>query len=118
MTLSNRFDESLVLMQLRFGWRRITYRRRNVAKRRPGRDAHPAAVIERIREDNAADVALVEAAAARLEAIVAECGPAFAAARARFGRANRRFQVTDRLLGGVPRFVRWRILGKVWPVEE
>ena len=29
-----------------------------------------------------------------------------------------RIQVTDRLLWGMPRFVRWRILGGVWPVEE
>lgn len=62
--LTEAFDESLLLMQRTFGWRRPYYMRRNVGRNRPGIDALPDATIDVIRASNELDIELYHYATA------------------------------------------------------
>src|SRR5262249_12877642 len=58
--LSERFEESLALMKLRFGWQLKSYSSFNVTRSRPKQGDLPASTLELIRERNRFDVALYE----------------------------------------------------------
>jgi hypothetical protein len=55
---TERFDESLLLIQDYFGWKNVFYVRKNVAKSRPRRDTLPGNQIAAIREANVLDIKL------------------------------------------------------------
>lgn len=74
--LTERFDESFVLLRRELGWRLPMYITRNAAT--GGRDVPvPEGVIETIRERNALDISLYRAAQKRFEADVASAGTHF-----------------------------------------
>lgn len=56
--LSERFEESLALMKLRFGWQLKSYSAFNVTRSRPKRQDLPQATLDLIAERNRFDVAL------------------------------------------------------------
>jgi hypothetical protein len=56
--LTERFDESLLLLQDNFGWKNVFYVRKNVAKSRPRRNSLPGNQIAAIRKANALDIKL------------------------------------------------------------
>ncbi len=58
--LSERFEESLALMKLRFGWQLRSYSSFNVTRSRPKQGDLSAPTLELIRERNRFDVALYE----------------------------------------------------------
>lgn len=58
--LVERFDETLALLSLQFGWRKPYYRRRNVTRRRPTRDSLPSQTVEMIEHYNRLDLELYE----------------------------------------------------------
>lgn len=58
--LSERLEESLALMKLRFGWRLSSYSSFNVTRRRPKKGDLPKATLDLIREKNAFDIELYE----------------------------------------------------------
>lgn len=70
--VTERFDESLILMQRALGWRTPWYVRKNKTKRRPPREAVSDEVRDLIREQNALDVELYQFASRRFEKMVAE----------------------------------------------
>lgn len=61
--LSERFEESLALMKLRFGWKLQRYSRFNVTRTRPGKADIPQATLDLIEEKESFDIALYESAA-------------------------------------------------------
>ena len=58
--LSERLEESLALMKLRFGWKLTSYSSFNVTRSRPKKADLPKATLELIREKNAFDIELYE----------------------------------------------------------
>ena len=61
--LSERFEESLALMKLRFGWKLRRYSSFNVTRTRPKKEDLPRSALDLITEKNSFDVALYELAA-------------------------------------------------------
>ena len=68
--LSERFEESLALMKLRFGWQLKSYSSFNVTRTRPKKTELPQALLDRIAEKNKYDVALYEHGKRLFEAAV------------------------------------------------
>jgi len=88
--LSERFEESLGLMKLRFGWKLQRYSSFNVTRTRPKKGDVPRSTLDLIAEKNSFDVALYELAAKLFQAAidkhgveVSEVARALKAARAR-----------------------------------
>lgn len=75
--LTERFDESLLLYQKAFGWRRPYYRIQNVGRTRPPKEAMPAEILRGIEDENRLDAALYETARELFEAGVRGYGPNF-----------------------------------------
>jgi hypothetical protein len=65
--LSERFEESLALMKLRFGWKLQRYSSFNVTRARPRKRDLPQTTLDLIVEKNSFDVALYECAAKLFE---------------------------------------------------
>lgn len=65
--LSERFEESLALMKLRYGWKLSSYSSFNVTRARPKKRDLPQATLDLIMEKNSYDVALYDFAAKRFE---------------------------------------------------
>ncbi len=70
--LSERFEESLALMKLRFGWQLKSYSSFNVTRARPKKADLPQATLDLIAERNRFDLALYEHGAKLFAAAVAE----------------------------------------------
>jgi Galactose-3-O-sulfotransferase len=86
--LSERFDESLLLLRRALGWRWPVYARANVTVDRPPREGIDDDVIEMIEADNRLDRELYRFAVERFEAAVAAAGTAFDEELRRFRRLN------------------------------
>ncbi len=86
--LTERFDESFILIRRALGWRVPMYETHNVSRARMPEPPTPAA-IELIRERNRFDLALYEHAAGLFAAAVASQGPSFAREVAAFRVLNR-----------------------------
>jgi Galactose-3-O-sulfotransferase len=65
--LSERFEESLALMKLRFGWKLERYSSFNVTRARPKKHDLPQTTLDLVVEKNAFDLALYECAAKLFE---------------------------------------------------
>jgi Galactose-3-O-sulfotransferase len=61
--LSERFEESLALMKLRFGWKLQHYSSFNVTRNRPGKADVPRSTLSLIEERNSFDISLYNCAA-------------------------------------------------------
>jgi hypothetical protein len=61
--LSERFEESLALMKLRFGWKLQRYASFNVTRSRPRKTDIPQSTLDLIAEKNSFDISLYECAA-------------------------------------------------------
>jgi hypothetical protein len=94
--LTERFDESLVLMQRAFGWDRIRYVSVNVDPGRDRRDTVSDDDMASIREQNALDLELYDWAATRFEATVGNA-PGFDEDLKHFEEANGRYQPWGKL---------------------
>lgn len=89
--LTERFDESLVLVQRRWGWRYLHYRRTNVTRAFRHGGALREVAGELVEKHARFDAALYEAAVRRFEADVSAEGPAFAVAVEEFSARNSEF---------------------------
>ncbi|HEY4281457.1 MAG TPA: sulfotransferase family 2 domain-containing protein [Chthoniobacterales bacterium] len=69
--LSERFEESLALMKLRFGWRLNSYSSFNVTRARPKKRDLPGSTLDLIHQKNAFDIELYECAQQIFEKAVA-----------------------------------------------
>jgi hypothetical protein len=65
--LSERLEESLALMKLRYGWKLESYSSFNVTRARPKKRDLPQSTLDLIREKNSFDVALYDFASKRFE---------------------------------------------------
>lgn len=101
--LTERFDESLVLMRQAFAWNRIRYVSVNIDPGRDRRETPSEEDLEIIREQNALDLELYAWAAERFASTLRGT-PGFEEALARFLRDNERYQPWGRL-GQLPRRV-------------
>ena len=99
--LTERFDETMLLLKRAYGWRWPFYERRNVSTRRPPREAIPAPVLRRIEADNWLDVALYAEAQELFAAQVRQYGPTLA-------RDLRLFRALNALWQRGQRAQRWR----------
>ncbi len=68
--LSERFEESLALMKLRYGWKLSSYSSFNVTRARPKKRDLPQSILDLIVEKNSFDVALYDFASKRFEEAV------------------------------------------------
>ncbi len=68
--LSERFEESLALMKLRFGWKLQRYSSFNVTRTRPRKADVPRSTLDLIEERNSFDISLYECAANVFQAAV------------------------------------------------
>jgi Sulfotransferase family len=60
--LSERFEESLALMKVRYGWKLEAYHSFNITRSRPRKRELPQAILDLIAEKNAFDIALYQLA--------------------------------------------------------
>jgi hypothetical protein len=98
--LTERFDETMLLLKKAYGWRMPFYERRNVSGNRPSREAIPAAVQRQIEADNHLDVALYALAQELFEAQMRQYGPAL-------DRDLRRFRLLNWLWQRGQRIQQW-----------
>ncbi len=84
-----RFDESLLLMKQKFGWRNICYIRRNVAPKSKEKLELKQAVGEEIRKLNPMDCKLYAHVREMIDAKIAEQGESFAQELRRYRFLNR-----------------------------
>ena len=68
--LSERFEESLALMKLRFGWKLQHYSSFNVTRTRPRKADVPRSTVDLIEDKNSFDISLYQCAAKMFEADV------------------------------------------------
>jgi hypothetical protein len=98
--LTERFDETLLLLKNAFHWRHIFYVKLNVTKRRPASHTTPPEIRQVIRADNQLDLELHRYALELFEEQIQRQGTAFA-------EQLRRFQLRNRVLQPFLHF-RWR----------
>ena len=108
--LTERFDESLVLMQRALGWRKLRYVSVNIDPGRSRRDAVSDEDLVAISEQNALDLDLHDWAVARFDASL-RSWPGFDEALAAFRAGNARYQPWGRL-AQMPRNLAARIAGR------
>ena len=101
--LAERFDETLVLLQRRLGWKVRSFTNSNVTRGRPARVAHSDDELAAIRTASALDLDLYEWARARFEAVVAEEGADFQREVAWLRLRNNARDWGDRLLASLRR---------------
>jgi hypothetical protein len=95
--LSERFDESVILLQQMFGWNTPYYVRANVGANRPRRATIPADTIAAIEAQNRLDAALYAYAREQFEELIRQQPESFHQEVARFRRQNRWYGLTHRL---------------------
>src|ERR1044071_1730256 len=87
--LAENFDESLLLLRRRLGWRNVYYVKQNVTKGRLSKRQVPRETLSLIEKHNELDMALYEYARARFEEEIKEQGTGFASELRRFQRNNK-----------------------------
>jgi hypothetical protein len=75
--LTERFDESLVLMKRRLGWRNVFYTKENVTRGRAPKSAIPQSIISQIEQSNEKDIQLYTFARRLFEEALQAEGPSF-----------------------------------------
>jgi hypothetical protein len=97
--LAERFEETLVLLGSRLGWKIRPVANSNVAQGRPKRQAHTEEELRTIRELNRLDVELHDWARGRFEEAIARSGAGFRTRVAWLRMRNRALQFGTRLTG-------------------
>jgi len=94
--LQSRFDELVLQLKDRYGWRFPYYRRFQVGRNRVGKAAPAEQDVETILRHNALDAKLLAAVKGRVEEELKKAGPEFAARVQRYKKRNKLFQkITD-----------------------
>lgn len=73
--LVERFDESLALMGLKFGWKKLYYQKKNINVQRPIKSEYDRNTLRIIEKYNELDMELYEHASRELDRMIAECEP-------------------------------------------
>lgn len=87
--LTERFDETLLLLKKAFGWGNVFYARQNVVRKRPRREELSPDTLAVIHKYNRLDTELYQFAQTLFEEQVRKQGPSFAQEVRSFQRANR-----------------------------
>jgi hypothetical protein len=87
--LTERFDESLLLLRRYLGWNKIYYQRQNVTRKRPSRRQISPQTLAVIRAHNQLDLELYDYARALMDAQIEAYGPVFQQDLVLFKRKNR-----------------------------
>jgi hypothetical protein len=87
--LTERYDETLVLLKKAFGWRNVFYARQNVTASRPRQAELPSTTLDLIAQHNQLDRELYRYAVTLFEEGVRQQGPSFAREVERYQAANR-----------------------------
>ena len=101
--LADRFDETLVLLQRRVGWKVRSFTNSNVTRGRPARAAHSEEDLAAVRTANALDLELYDWTRARFDAAVAVEGADFRREVAWLRLRNNARGWSDRLLAPLRR---------------
>ena len=109
--LTERFDETLLLLTQALGWKRRGYARMNVTKKRPSKDATDPALLAAIREASAVDVALYEFARELFEKRLAGQPPGFGEKLAALRRGAMVVEGVNRVREGIGSIARKLGLG-------
>jgi hypothetical protein len=96
--LTEQFDETVVLLRRRLGWRTCYYSVSNMTRRARGSEEIPPQMIDAVRATNGLDLELCRHAREHLGEQIRREGESFAGELRRFKNMNRRY---DRLLGPV-----------------
>jgi len=104
--ITERFDESLLLLQGAFGWKDVHYERVNVTRDKPPEVRLTGEELNAIRLYNSRDIELYAFAGQLMDARIAEGGAGFEARVRRFGQQNERYQRWRRLRRAVPQWLR------------
>jgi len=113
--LTERFDETLLLLRKTFGWKMPFYQRINVNRRRPPAEELPPETLAQILADNALDTELYQFACDLFEEQVEAYGPSFQRDLQLFRTLNRIWQRWQRLRRAASRVLR-RGIRKAWPM--
>jgi hypothetical protein len=89
--ISERFDESVVLLSRMFNWPNVHYRSKLVNRAKPATDDLPREAIGAVAEANALDLQLIEYCRQLFEERVAAEGQSFARAVEDFRESNRKY---------------------------
>lgn len=108
--ITERFNESLLLMQSAFGWKDVRYDRVNVTRDKPAQVTLTGKELDAIRLYNGRDIELYEFARQRMDVRIAERGAGFEARVRRFRQENERYQRWRRLRRAVLQWLRVRKL--------
>jgi len=92
VVLTEKFDESVLLMQKKLNWRNAYYIRSNVTKSRKRKADYDEALIDIIRENNKLDIELYDQALKNMNAEIADLGDAFQDNLRKFRATNGRLQ--------------------------
>lgn len=104
--LMERFDETLLLLQMAFGWQNIFYVQQNVATKRVKRRDLSLATLDTLVKANQLDIELYRYATMLFEAQVRQQGPSFAKEVKAFQSAN---QILGPLVNITEEFRKWSI---------
>lgn len=116
--LTERFDETLLLLQRALGWRDVFYHRHNVTQGRPRQKALPQETLDVIAAHNHLDLELYAFARELFKKQVQDQGPSFAWAIRRFQVANQRLQPLIRTYWTARRFSVRQWLRNLWGKNE
>lgn len=109
--LTERFDESLVLLHKAFGWSRLTYVRAKVSPKRHRRSPIKESTQRLLEDQNRFDIELYEFAARRLQAAM-DAVPDFGRDLARFRKANALYRPWGTVTYSIPQRVRSKLRGQ------
>ncbi len=87
--ITERFDESLLILQKSFGWKNVYYSRQYVSKKRLSQDEISPDILSIIEENNKLDKKLYEFAQSLLHESIEEYGPSFGKDLTHFKTRNR-----------------------------
>lgn len=104
--ITERFNESLLLLQSAFGWKDVRYERVNVTRDKPAEVTLTGEELDAIRLYNGRDIELYELAMQLMDTRIAEQGAGFEARVRRFRQENARYQRWRRLRRAVPKWLR------------
>ena len=109
--LTERFDESLLLLRHQFGWRKLFYRRKNVSLNRLGKEALEPETLEAILAMNQYDWALYEYAQSLFEEQIEKSGISFKLQIFVFMKAN---LLLNRFVATRPGSKMFRVYRQFW----
>jgi Galactose-3-O-sulfotransferase len=117
--LTERFDETLILLGDAFGWAKLRYVPANVAPQARKRDAIDPVTLRRIVERNRFDAQLYRWASERFDRAMSE-SPSFAQRLRSFRRANAVYRPWGLATQTIPKrlYLRWKAAAPSWPTSS